>query len=197
MPVRLFLAAVLALLCFACVPAKQAPLAPAPPAPPVSTVSPPPPPLPPPPKAADPASMSYRSKWRPSGQVTLVQGIYRTPVAPGSAEELIVRLTDQRVFGTIDGKEVGAVVLLTLAGGSGSFYDLALLTRKGPEWVNSDMVALGDRIDVHGLTLRGNQVVVTMTTHGPNDLMCCPTQRVERRFTVQGGKLVAETLHSE
>ena len=141
--------------------------------------------------------MSYRSKWRPSGQGTLVQGIYRSPVAPGSALELIVKLTDHQVFGPVDGREVGAVILLTQAGASGSFYDLALLTRKGSEWVNSDLVALGDRIDVHGLTLRGNQVAVAMTTHGPNDLMCCPTQRVERRFTVQGDKLVAETIRSE
>jgi heat shock protein HslJ len=30
-----------------------------------------------------------------------------------------------------------------------------------------------------------------MTTQGPQDPMCCPTLRVERRFAVQGDKLVA------
>jgi heat shock protein HslJ len=52
-------------------------------------------------------------------------------------------------------------------------------------------VPLGDRVDIQELVLRDNQVVVTMTTHGPNDLMCCPTLRVERRFAVQSGKLAA------
>ncbi len=134
--------------------------------------------------------MTYRSTWRESGQVTLTKGVFRAPVAPGSAAELIVRLTDRQVFGTIGGKDVGAVVLITQAGGSGSFFDLALLTRKGDDWVNSDVASLGDRVDIEGLVLRDNQLIVTMTTHGPNDLMCCPTLRVERRFAVQGGKLV-------
>lgn len=135
--------------------------------------------------------MTYRSTWRESGQVTLDKGVFRAPVTPGSAAELIVRLTGRQAFGKIDGKDVGAVVLITQAGGSGSFFDLALLTRKGNDWVNSDVAPLGDRVDVEGLALRNNQVVVTMTTHGPNDLMCCPTLRVERRFAVQSGKLVA------
>jgi heat shock protein HslJ len=135
--------------------------------------------------------MTYRSSWRESGEVTLAQGVYRAPAAPGSAAELIVRLTDRQAFGKIDGKDAGAVVLITQAGGSGSFFDLALLTRKAGDWVNSDVASLGDRVDVQGLAVRDNQVVVTLITHGPNDLMCCPTLRVERRFTVQGGKLVA------
>jgi heat shock protein HslJ len=143
------------------------------------------------PKAADPMSMTYRSTWRESGQVPLERGVFRAPVAPGSAAELIVRLTGRQVFGKIDGKDAGAVILITQAGGSGSFFDLALLTRKADDWVNSDVASLGDRVDIEGLVLRDNQVVVTMTTHGPNDLMCCPTLRVERRFAVQGGKLVA------
>lgn len=141
------------------------------------------------PKAADPASMTYRSTWRESGQVTLIKGVFRAPVAPGSAAELIVSLTGHQVFGKIDGKDVGAVVLITQAGGSGSFFDLALLTRKADDWVNSDVAPLGDRVDIEGLVLRDNQLVVTMTTHGPNDLMCCPTLRAERRYAVQGGKL--------
>lgn len=135
--------------------------------------------------------MTYRSTWRESGLVTLTKGVFRAPVAPGSAAELIVSLTGHQAFGKIDGKDVGAVVLVTQAGGSGSFFDLALLTRKADGWVNSDVAPLGDRVDIEGLILRDNQVVVTMTSHGPNDLMCCPTLRVERRFAVQGGKLTA------
>lgn len=140
---------------------------------------------------ADPAAMTYRSPWLEGGQVTLAQGVYRAPAAPGSAAELVVRLTDWQTFGTLAGKEAGAVVLVTQTGGTGTFYDLALLVPERNGWVNSDLVLLGDRVDIHELVIRDNQVVVDMTTQGPQDPMCCPTLQVERRFAVQAGKLVA------
>ena len=143
------------------------------------------------PVGAAPAELTYLSTWVPSGQVALTQGIYRAPAASGSAAELVVRLSDRQAFGTLDGKEAGAVVLVTQAGGTGSFYDLALLTREGNGWVNCDVAPLGDRVAVHEAVIRDNRVVVTMTAHGPQDPLCCPTLRVERRFAVQGGKLVA------
>ena len=143
------------------------------------------------PAPADPATMTYRSPWLKAGQVTLAQGVYRAPAVPGSAAELVVRLTDWQTFGALAGKEAGAVVLVTQTGGTGTFYDLALLVPERNGWVNSDLVLLGDRVDIHALVIRDNQVVVDMTTQGPQDPMCCPTLRVERRFAVQGGKLVA------
>jgi heat shock protein HslJ len=141
------------------------------------------------PALADPASMTYRSSWLEAGEVTLAQGIFRAPAAPGSAAELVVRLTDWQAFGTLDGQDAGAVVLVTQAGGTGTFYDLALLTPDMHGWVNSDVVLLGDRVVIHELAIRANQLVVTMTTHGPQEPLCCPTLRVERRFAVQDGKL--------
>ena len=143
------------------------------------------------PAPADPASMTYRSPWLEAGQVTLAQGVYRAPAAPGSAAAFVVRLTDRQAFGTLAGQEAGAVVLATQTGGSGTFYDLALLTLENNGWVNSDVLLLGDRVDIHALVVVDNQVVVNMTIHGPQDPMCCPTLRVERRFAVQGDKLVA------
>lgn len=138
---------------------------------------------------ADPAALTYRSAWLESGEVTLAQGMFRQPAAPGSAAELTVRLGDWRAYGRVNGRQTGAVVLVTQAGGTGTFYDLALLTAKGGGWVNSDVVPLGDRVDVHALEIRDDWVVVTLTAHGPEDPACCPTRRVERSFTVQGGKL--------
>jgi heat shock protein HslJ len=143
------------------------------------------------PVPADPATMTYRSSWLESGQVTLAQGIYRAPAAPGAAAELVVRLSDRQAFGTLGGKDAGAVVLVTEAGGTGTFYDLALLSPEPNGWVNSDVVLLGDRVVIHELAIRDNQLVVTMTTHGPQEPLCCPTLQVERRFAVQGGQLVA------
>jgi hypothetical protein len=138
---------------------------------------------------ADPASMTSRSPWLEAGQVTLAQGVYRAPAAPGSAAELMIRLTDRPAFGTLAGKTMGAVILVTQTGGSGTLYDLALLAPERNGWINRDLVLLGDRIDIDELVLRDNQLVVEMTTHGPQDPMCCPTLQVERRFAVQENRL--------
>lgn len=139
----------------------------------------------------DPAAMTYRSTWLSSGEVTLTQGVYRAPAAPGSAAELVVRLSDQQAFGTVDGKAVGAVILITQSGGTGSFYDVALLVQAADGWVNRDVISLGDRVAVHELAIRDSQVIVTMAAHGPHDPLCCPTLRLEKRFAVQADRLVA------
>jgi len=132
----------------------------------------------------------FLSGWTKSGKVRFSNGEYREPAAPGSATELIVKLTDQRAFGILDGKEAGAVILVTDPGGSGSFYDLALLV-KGPEgWTNQSIFFLGDRIRIQSLAIADNAVVVDMTTHGPEDAMCCPTRHVVQRYVLEGNRLV-------
>jgi heat shock protein HslJ len=139
----------------------------------------------------DPARMTYRSTLHESGAVTLEQGVFRQPAAPGAAAEFTVRLSDRQLFGTVAGRDVGAVILVTEAGGSGSFHELALLVSDGDHWVNSDTRLLGDRIVVHDLSIRDGEVLVELTGHGPQDPLCCPTQRARQRFAVQDGKLVA------
>jgi len=140
--------------------------------------------------AADLESMTFLSSWFQSGHVTLSHGEYREPAAPGSASEIVVKLSDKRVFGLIEGKETGAVVLVTSTAGTGTFYDLALLAKESTGWVNTDVVLLGDRVKVHSLSIEDNEIVLDMTTHGPSDPMCCPTIDVKKRFSVQGNRLV-------
>jgi heat shock protein HslJ len=180
MPRSLLLTGFLALCCLSCTPAGMEPRA-------SRAVA---------PATTDPAAMTYRSTWTGSGEVTLTGGVYREPAAPGSAAELVVRLSEWQAFGEVDGQSTGAVILITESGGSGTFYELALLRRRGGDWVNSDVLLLGDRVIIHELAVRDGQVVVAMTTHGPQESMCCPTRRVERRYAVAGGALAAagETL---
>jgi heat shock protein HslJ len=137
--------------------------------------------------------ITIRSTWFPSGTVTLKNGEYREPAAPGSARGTVVKLTDKRDFGMVNGREGGAVVVITDAGGSGTFFDLALLI-KGPEgWVNVDTVLLGDRVKVHAVSIRDNEITVSMTSHGPGDALCCPTQEKTMRFRVRADRLVAQS----
>jgi heat shock protein HslJ len=139
----------------------------------------------------DLGGITVRSNWFRSGTVTLKNGEYIEPSAPGSAITTVVKLTDWRAFGKVDDRDAAAVVLVTDPGGSGIFYDLALLIKGNGGWVNVDIVLLGDRVKVHSVDIRDNEIFVTMADHGPDDALCCPTQERTRRFLIQTDHLVA------
>ena len=140
--------------------------------------------------AIDLNSMTFLSTWFPSGKVTLSRGEYREPAAPGSAAEIVVKLSGNRALGRINGREAGAVVLITDSGGSGTFYDLALLSKEAEGWVNTDTVFLGDRVKIQSIEIKNGSIIIRMIIHGPDDPMCCPTVEVVNKFTVQENKLV-------
>jgi heat shock protein HslJ len=143
--------------------------------------------------AADPKSMTYRLKSFPSGTVTLTGGEYRGPAAPGSASEITVKLSDKNAFGIVSGEEAAAVVLVTSAGGTGVFSDLALLSRGAKGWENRDTIFLGDRVAVQSIHIENNLIIVDMKAHGTNDPMCCPTLQMRKRFAVNESRLVPFT----
>lgn len=132
----------------------------------------------------------FLSTWTPSGKVQLVNGQYREPAAPGSAAETVVKLSDAIAFGKLEGRDAAAVILVTDPGGSGTFYDLALLL-KGPQgWMNQDIAFLGDRTKIDSLTIANDAIAVDMTIQGPGDAMCCPTRRVVQRFVLRDNRLI-------
>ena len=94
------------------------------------------------------------------------------------------------MFGLINAKEIGAVVLVTDPGGSGTFHDLALLTKEAAGWMNTDTVLLGDRVKVRSIEVTGDTIILKMKTHGPGDPMCCPSAAVVKRFAVKENRLV-------
>jgi len=142
-------------------------------------------------EASELDSLTVRSRVMESGPVTLARGRYSAPAAAGSASRVTVFLTEWRAFGRIAGRETGAVVLVTSLGGSGSFYELALLVRQDGKWVNTDTVLLGDRVKVHSVAIDASGVLVAMTAHGPKDPQCCPSQEVQKRFAVKDGRRVS------
>ena len=131
-----------------------------------------------------------KSNWTASGIAQLRNGEYREQVAPGSASAVVVKLgpVSQRQVGN---RGVAAALIITDAGGSGTFIDLALFVRRGDEWQNTDLIALGDRVRVEALRMFGEQVVVQLVVHAPQDPLCCPTQPVTRRFALKGERLIA------
>lgn len=135
--------------------------------------------------APDPESMTYLSSWFPSGRVKLLHGEFIEAAASG----IVVKLSDKRAFGKVHGKETGAVILFTHSGGTGTFYDLKLLSKESEGWVNTDSVLLGDRVKVLSIEIRDDAVALVMITQGSGDPMCCPTLQVTKRFAVQGNRM--------
>ena len=135
-------------------------------------------------------SLTIRSKVYTKSLVTLAHGEYRAAATPDSASEVVVKLTDKRAFGIWNGKLSGAVVVVTTMGGTGTFYELALLNESTQGWANIDMVLLGDRARVHSLAIERDHITIVMTTHSLQDPMCCPTLTVIKCFAVQGDRLV-------
>jgi len=135
------------------------------------------------------ANMEYMSEFTQEGVAPLENGEYSEEAAPGSATKTVVTLTDNVAAGEIDGEPTIAVVLVTDPGGSGTFYDLALVQEQDGELVNVAITSLGDRVKINEFAIEDNQIVVDMINAGPDDPMCCPTQHVVRTYGYQNGEL--------
>ena len=138
------------------------------------------------------ANTTYLNEFAKTGSVQLVSGMYREPVVEGSATELVVILMNQAAFGDVTGdeREDAVVVLVSQPGGSGSFYDLAVVHKQEETLANLAHTQLGDRIQIKSLLIENGEIVVDMVTQGPDDAMCCPTQYVSNRYILESGELV-------
>jgi hypothetical protein len=138
------------------------------------------------------ANTSYLNEFAESGVVQLAGGMYREPVVEGSITELVVMLTNVAAFGDVTGdeREDAVVVLVSQPGGSGSFYDLAVVHKQDETLTNLSLLLLGDRVDIKSLLIENGEIVVDMLTQGPQDAMCCPTQYVSNRYFLENGELV-------
>ncbi len=134
---------------------------------------------------------AYQAELAPGGKAQLTNGSFRQPIAPGSASELVITLTDKITSGDLngDGAPDAAVILTTDAGGSGSFYYLAAVLNDQGKPNNVAVTLLGDRVQLNSLTINDGTISVDMVTQGPNDPMCCPSQKVTKKFKLQGTKL--------
>jgi hypothetical protein len=136
------------------------------------------------------ANMEYKSDWTQSGVAPLANGEYREQSAPGSATETVVQLAGDVAYGQLNGQDAAAVILVTDPGGSGTFYDLAVVVEQEDAPVNLDTAFLGDRVQINSLSIAGNEIVVDMITHAPDDPMCCPTQKIVQTYALEGEELI-------
>ena len=136
------------------------------------------------------ANIEYQSDWTQSGVAPLTDGEYREQAAPGSATETVVMITEHIAHGQLNGQDAAAVVLITDPGGSGTFYDLAVVVEQDGAPVNVATTLLGDRVQIKAVSIVGNEIIVEMVTHGPDDPMCCPTQDTVQTYALEGQELV-------
>ena len=132
----------------------------------------------------------YRLEWTESGLAPLADGEYREQAAPGSATEIVVKLAEHIAFGELGGQDAAAVILVTDPGGSGTFYNLAVVVEEVGQPVHMATTLMGDRVQINSLSIQGGEIVVDMITHGSDDPMCCPTQHVVQTFELRDGQLV-------
>lgn len=138
------------------------------------------------------ANISFLNESAKAGFVQLVNGMHREPVAEGSAAELVVMLTNHAVFGDVTGDEVedAVVVLVSQPGGSGSFYDLAVVRGQEDALTNIARIQLGDRVQIKSMHIENGEIVIDLLTQAPDDPMCCPTQYISHHYVLENGELV-------
>lgn len=89
-----------------------------------------------------------------------------------------------------DGSRDTVVLLTEETGGSGLYTYLAVMLNFDGVPLNAATFFLGDRIIIHDLLIEDGQVQVTLTTQGPGDGFCCPTQKEQRRYALVDNQLV-------
>jgi len=138
----------------------------------------------------------YRSEWSAKGKIKLRDGIYQEKIAPDSATELVIKLSDRIGFGELngDGAEDAAVILVSNPGGSGTFYELAAVINNRGKAKHAASVFLGDRVKLEEVDISSGKIVVKMVIHKRNDPMCCPSLKVEQKYALQGDELVRQPL---
>lgn len=138
----------------------------------------------------DLANATYPTQNHPSGSVTLENGRFSEPIAPGSATEIKVQVTRHLAYGELNGQPAAAIVLVSDPGGSGTFYDLYMMVSQNDQPVSLASTMLGDRVQINSIAVEDNQIVVDMVQAGPDDPLCCPSQQVIKTFELQGDQLV-------
>jgi hypothetical protein len=96
------------------------------------------------------------------------------------------------VYGSLNGIEY-PVALVTMGyggDGSGLFVSLVAVWNANGTLMNSEEKDLGDRVVVNSVAISDGLVTVDMLTQGPNDGMCCPTQRKILRLALRGNQFV-------
>ena len=143
------------------------------------------------PDAVSLEAATIRTEHTDTGTATLEDGEFRVPVAPGSASELVIRLT-QWTVGDLDADGITDAAAITIEdpGGSGNFRYLHALLNEEGDLHDGDAVFLGDRIRVEGVSIHEGVITVALLDRPPGAPFAeAPSILVIRRFRLAGETL--------
>lgn len=89
-------------------------------------------------------------------------------------------------------QQEAAVVFVYNGGGSGWFYELTVLTKRNGKLTQLGCTELGDRVQIDAMEIKNKQIVLDVTTHGPDDPACCPTVHRTVRYAPDNGQLMEQ-----
>lgn len=88
-----------------------------------------------------------------------------------------------------DGQPEAAVILVSNFGGGGYFYELTVLARGSRDWQQTNNLELGDRVGREEMAVVDDEIRLNLLVHGPEEPMCCPSQKKSFRFRLIEGRL--------
>lgn len=125
--------------------------------------------------------------------ITLINGNAEMDSAPGSASKIITRYFGMDTFGDLngDGKDDVAFLLTQQAGGSGTFFYVAVALQNAGEFQGTDTVFLGDRIEPQKLVVNHEILSVTYLDRKTEEPFSAkPSVEKIMNFRMEGGNLV-------
>ena len=108
-----------------------------------------------------------------------------------SGLEVIV-LENNIAFGDLnsDKKEDAAVIVYSSGGGTGTFRELAVVINKDGDPYYLTSTYLGDRVKINSISINSGIIILDITTHTPEDPMCCPTLNKIVKYELVENQLV-------
>jgi uncharacterized membrane protein len=146
--------------------------------------------------AAEPSASPVEGPPAALGAATIA-GIYAEPIQlqngryvgqpfiTGGASRPTVTLLPKPsalVDSDADGEREWLVVLAESSGGSGTFYYLAVMQRRGVGFRSRATVSIGDRVEIERISVDGAMVRIDLLAAGDDDPACCPSEARTKRW---------------
>ncbi|MBG3877408.1 hypothetical protein FVW20_10340 [Desulfovibrio oxamicus] len=106
-------------------------------------------------------------------------------------ERCIFILPEPSVYSDSKSDDFGFVVGAVTYGGTGVVVTMWGIYVDNGWYVTTPPVRLGDRIHIESVKCVENAITINAVVQGPDDPLCCPTQKAVLKYRLERGKLVS------